>query len=253
MFGLDDLIVHLSSGASIGVVLLAAALLGLRHATDPDHIAAVTTLVASRQHSNRAAARLGAFWGLGHALTLVLFGLPILLFQEYLPGRLQQGAETVVAALIVFLALRLLVRWRHGFFSLHAHPHEHEHHRHRVRTPLGAFGIGLVHGIGGSAGVGVLLLAAIPSTPVAVASLLVLAVFTAVSMTVVTTGFGGDPGLSSRRCRVQRRRPCARGREPRVRAVVRGGGVEPRRLPVLRHAPSVLLCSVVSSDPREAR
>jgi high-affinity nickel permease len=190
MFGLDDLIVHLSSGASIGVVLLVAALLGLRHATDPDHIAAVTTLVASRQHSNRAAARLGAFWGLGHALTLVLFGLPILLFQEYLPGRLQQGAETAVAALIVFLALRLLVRWRHGFFSLHAHPHEHEHHHHSVRTPLGAFGIGLVHGIGGSAGVGVLLLAAIPSTSVAVGSLLVLAVFTAVSMTVVTTGFG---------------------------------------------------------------
>ena len=48
MFGLDYHIVHLSSGASIGVVLLVALLLGLRHATDPDHIAAVTTLVASR-------------------------------------------------------------------------------------------------------------------------------------------------------------------------------------------------------------
>ena len=59
-----------------------------------------------------------------------------------------------------------------------------------MRTPLGALGIGLVHGMGGSAGVGVLLLAAIPSTPVAVASLLVLAVFTAVSMTALTTGFG---------------------------------------------------------------
>ena len=196
MFGLDDHIVHLSSGASVGIVLLVAALLGLRHATDPDHIAAVTTLVASRQHSHRAAARLGAFWGLGHALTLVIFGLPILLFQEYLPERMQQGAETAVAALIVFLALRLLVRWRHGFFNLHAHPHEHEHHHHRVRTPLGAFAIGLVHGIGGSAGVGVLLLAAMPSTTLAVASLIVLAVFTAVSMTIVTTGFGAT--LSSR-------------------------------------------------------
>ena len=190
MFGLDDYIVNLSSGASIGVVLLVAVLLGLRHATDPDHIAAVTTLVASRQHASRAAARLGAFWGLGHAVTLVVFGLPILLFEQYLPERVQQGAETAVAALIVFLALRLLVRWRHGFFNLHAHPHEDEHHRHPVRTPLGAFGIGLVHGMGGSAGVGVLLLAAIPSTTVAIASLLVLAVFTAVSMTALTTGFG---------------------------------------------------------------
>ena len=63
-------------------------------------------------------------------------------------------------------------------------------HRHPVRSPAGAFGIGLVHGMGGSAGVGVLLLAAIPSTPVAVASLFVLALFTAVSMTAVTTGVG---------------------------------------------------------------
>jgi len=191
MFGLDDAIVHLSGGASVAVVILVAVLLGLRHATDPDHIAAVTTLVASGgERASRAAARLGAYWGLGHALTLLLFGLPILLFQQYLPERLQQGAETAVAALIVFLALRLLVRWRHGYFNLHAHPHEHEEHRHGVRTPLGAFGIGLVHGMGGSAGVGVLLLAAIPSTTVAVASLVVLALFTAVSMTIVTTGFG---------------------------------------------------------------
>lgn len=191
MFGLDDAIAGLSNGASVGVVILVAVLLGLRHATDPDHIAAVTTLVASGgERASRASARLGAFWGLGHALTLVLFGLPILLFQQYLPERVQQGAETAVAALIVFLALRLLVRWRHGYFNLHAHVHEDEHHHHRVRTPAGAFGIGLVHGIGGSAGVGVLILAAIPSTTIACIALIVLAVFTAVSMTLVTTGFG---------------------------------------------------------------
>ena len=191
MFGLDDAIAGLSNGASVGVVILVAVLLGLRHATDPDHIAAVTTLVASgSERASRASARLGAFWGLGHALTLVLFGLPILLFQGYLPERVQQGAETAVAALIVFLALRLLVRWRHGYFNLHAHVHEDEHHHHPVRTPVGAFGIGLVHGIGGSAGVGVLILAAIPSTTVACIALIVLAVFTAVSMTLVTTGFG---------------------------------------------------------------
>ena len=191
MFGLDDAIAGLSNGASVGVVILVAVLLGLRHATDPDHIAAVTTLVASGgERASRASARLGAFWGLGHALTLVLFGLPILLFQQYLPERVQQGAETGVAALIVFLALRLLVRWRHGYFNLHAHVHEDEHHHHPVRTPAGAFGIGLVHGIGGSAGVGVLILAAIPSTAVACVALVVLAFFTAVSMTLVTTGFG---------------------------------------------------------------
>lgn len=191
MFGLDDWIAGLSEGASVGVVLLVAAMLGLRHATDPDHIAAVTTLVASgRERAARSAARLGAWWGVGHALTLVVFGIPILLAERFLPERVQQGAETAVAALIVFLGLRLLVRWRHGYFDLHAHPHPEREHRHPVRTPAGAFGVGLVHGMGGSAGVGVLLLAAIPSETIAVASLLLLAAFTAISMTVVTMGFG---------------------------------------------------------------
>ena len=187
MFGLDDQLAGLSSGGSILVVMLVATLLGLRHATDPDHIAAVSTLVASgREQARRRAAELGAWWGLGHALTLVVFGIPILLFEAYLPETVQRGAETAVAAMIVYLAVRLLVRHRHG----------HDH-RHRVRRPLTAFGIGLVHGMGGSAGVGVLLLAAIPSKPLAVASLGVLAVFTAVSMTIVTTGFGA--GLAVRR------------------------------------------------------
>jgi hypothetical protein len=184
MFGLDDHIAQLSQGSSILIVLLVAVLLGLRHATDPDHIAAVTTLMASgREHARRRAAALGIWWGVGHAVTLVLFGVPILLFEAYLPDVVQRGAETAVAALIVYLAVRLLVRHRHR----HAHGHE-------VRRPLAAFGIGLVHGMGGSAGVGVLLLAAIPSTALAVSALVVLALFTAVSMTIVTTGFGATLG-----------------------------------------------------------
>jgi hypothetical protein len=122
-------------------------LLGLRHATDPDHLAAVTTLVASgEERAGRAAARLGAFWGIGHALALLAFGLPILLFQQFLPERVQQGAETAVAALIVFLALRLLVRWR---WALTCTPSA----RGRAPSPPRALGsalrIGLVHGTGG--------------------------------------------------------------------------------------------------------
>jgi high-affinity nickel permease len=191
MFGLDDWIAGFSEGAPILVVLLVGILLGLRHATDPDHIAAMTALVASgRERAARSAASLGAWWGIGHGITLVLLGIPILLAERFVPERVQQGAETAVAALIVFLAVRLLVRWRHGYFDLHAHPHREREHRHQVRTPLGAFGIGLVHGIGGSAGVGILLLATIPSQTVAIVSLVLLALFTAVSMAIVTVGFG---------------------------------------------------------------
>jgi hypothetical protein len=189
MFGIDDWIAGLSDGGSIVVVVAVAVLLGLRHATDPDHLAAVTTLVASgRKRATGAAARLGAWWGAGHALTLVVFGIPILLADRFLPDVLQRGTETAVAALIVFLAVRLIVRWRHGAFASDV-THDGGH-RHPVRSPVGAFGIGLVHGMGGSAGVCVLLLAAIPSPELALVGLFVLAFFTAVSMTVVTTGFG---------------------------------------------------------------
>ena len=186
---MDEWIAGLSGGASIAIVLLVAVLLGLRHATDPDHIAAVSTLVASgRERATAAAAHLGMWWGIGHAIALAAFGIPVLVAERYLPDTVQRGAETAVAALIVFLAIRLLVRWRHGAFA-RSDEHGTDHH-HPVRSPHAAFGIGLVHGMGGSAGVGVLLLAAIPSREVAVAALLVLALFTAVSMTIVTTGFG---------------------------------------------------------------
>jgi ABC-type nickel/cobalt efflux system permease component RcnA len=201
MFGLDDWIAGFSDGTTLWLVVLAAVLLGLRHATDPDHLAAVTTLVAStRDRATRTAASLGLAWGAGHAVSLFVFGLPILLLDRYLPERAQQGAETAVALVIVYLAVRMLVRWRRGVFHLHPHEHAglaHTHghaatsgHGHRTRTPLGAFAIGLVHGMGGSAGVGVLIVASVSSTALSVLALALLAAFTAVSMTLVSTGFG---------------------------------------------------------------
>ena len=186
MFGFDDRIASLSDGTSVWIVLVVAVLLGLRHASDPDHLAAVTTLVAGdRERAGRRAGALGIAWGLGHATTLFLFGVPILLLGSYLPQRVQQGAETAIGVMIVLLAVRLLVRWARGGLYLHAHPAAHG-----ARTRLGAYSIGLVHGMGGSAGVGVLIVASVDSTALALVSLFLLAVFTAVSMGVLSTGFG---------------------------------------------------------------
>lgn len=211
MFGLDDLIASYSDGAAVWIVLLVAILLGLRHASDPDHLAAVTTLLTgAREQAARTAAGLGLAWGAGHALTLFAFGLPILLLDKYLPERVQQAAETAIAFVVAYLAVRLLVRWRRGAFHVHEHDHAgtrhihlHGHvadqnhgHAHRARTRLGAFGIGLVHGMGGCAGVGILLVAAIESTWLSVAALALLAIFTGVSMTILSTGFGAT--LASR-------------------------------------------------------
>lgn len=186
MFGLDERIAAASNGASIWIVLAVAVLLGLRHATDPDHLAAVTTLVASGQErAARRAGELGLAWGLGHATTLFVFGLPILLLNSVLPLRVHQAAETTIGFVIVYLALRLLLRWRRGQLRLHAHPHAHG-----ARTRRAAFAIGLVHGMAGSAGVGVLVLASVRSTGLAIVCLAVLAVFTAVSMSVLSSGLG---------------------------------------------------------------
>ena len=85
MFGLDDRIAELAT-ARRSAVLAVALLLGLRHASDPDHLAAVSTLIASEPEDGTAArAGSGSAWGLGHATTLALFGLPIVLFNAYLP------------------------------------------------------------------------------------------------------------------------------------------------------------------------
>jgi len=199
MFGLDEHIAAFSNGGSLWIVLAVAVLLGLRHATDPDHLAAVSALVAGgREQATRRAGELGLAWSAGHAVTLFAFGLPILLLDSYLPERAQQAAETAIAVVIAYLAVRLLLRWRRGDYHEHVHGHGHEAHSHvharhdhrHPRSRLGAFGIGLVHGMGGSAGVGILLVASVESTPLAVVSLALLALFTAVSMTLLSGGFG---------------------------------------------------------------
>jgi ABC-type nickel/cobalt efflux system permease component RcnA len=214
MFGLDEKIAALNTGDAILIVIGVAILLGLRHATDPDHLTAVSTLVASEDdHGAKRAGTLGLSWGLGHATTLFIFGLPIVLFDRYLPDALQRAAEVAVGILIIGLAVRLLLRWRRGYFHSHEHrhdgaPHGHRHmherphaeddtaaHRHAHspalgRSPLQAYGIGLVHGMGGSAGVGLLLLAAIPDHVEGVVALVLFAVFTAISMAIASSSFG---------------------------------------------------------------
>jgi ABC-type nickel/cobalt efflux system permease component RcnA len=214
MFGIDDAIAGLGGSGEIVVALAIALLLGLRHATDPDHLTAVTTLMMSDDRRGpRRAAGLGLAWGAGHAATLFAVGLPVVLFDSYLPGWVQRALELAVGVVIVALAVRLLIRWQRGYFHAHAHSHgpvrhahahvhegearephppahEHRHGAELGRSPAAAFGIGLVHGAGGSAGVGVLLVAAVPGAGQAVAALAVLALGTALSMATVSAGLG---------------------------------------------------------------
>jgi high-affinity nickel permease len=212
MSSVDHWLAGIGRGGGITIALMAALLLGLRHATDPDHLTAVSTLALSDDRRGaRRAGSLGLSWGLGHATTLILLGLPAILLRRFLPDVLQHVAEGLIGVVIIALALRLLVRWRRGYFHSHVHrhgerwhthPHAHEgthahagDHRHKHaeklgRSPLAAYGIGLLHGLGGSAGVTLLLIGAIPNRAEATVALVIFALATAVSMSALSAGFG---------------------------------------------------------------
>jgi cytochrome c biogenesis protein CcdA len=200
------------------MALFAAVLLGLRHVVDPDHLTAVATLaLQERGVAGREAGTIGLCWGLGHAVTLMALGLPVVWLGRHLPGWIHTSAEVAIGVLIAALAARLLVRWRRGYFhshphthdgTEHAHPHAHEHaadsehpvvHEHAHadtlgRSPLAAFGIGLVHGVGGSAVAGVLLVAATPQRGQAALVLGLFALTIALAMAVVSAAFGHAVG-----------------------------------------------------------
>jgi len=202
VFGIDAWLEQwLHGGATLGVVLLASVVLGLRHASDPDHLAAVTSLIAGGDTTPRAhkAGLMGLSWGLGHATTLVLLGLPVLLFNRYLPSFAQRLVEVAIGCVIIGLALRLLLHSKHNWGHHHLFNKVQPHHVHEVvqhegrairRTPWGAYGLGLLHGAGGTAGLTLLLLARIPDRAAAGTALVLFALGTAMSMALLSTGFG---------------------------------------------------------------
>jgi len=198
---LDSLITGLFDGAPLLVALGIAFLLGLRHASDPDHLVAVTSLVAAEDGDTRKAARLGAWWGIGHAGALVALGIPLIAFKTELPAWLESGAEKTIGVVILVLAARVIVKWARGDYRATAHAHDDGHgrrrhlrrghgHRHaKARSPGQALSIGLLHGLAGTGAIVVLLIAALPSRLEAGLALAVFAPMSIVSMAALTATF----------------------------------------------------------------
>jgi hypothetical protein len=158
-------------------ILALGFLLGMRHATDPDHVVAVTTIV-SQQRSVARAAAVGALWGAGHTATIVLVGGSILLFRLAVPPRLGLALEFAVAVMLVLLGVRNLQagalragRGGRGAAAL---------------SPVRPIVVGFVHGLAGSAFVAMLVLTAIPSPVIGIVYLLVFGVGTVAGMTLIT-------------------------------------------------------------------
>ncbi len=200
-------------------------LLGMRHATDPDHVIAVTTIV-SRQQSIRRAGLIGILWGIGHTLTILFVGAAIILFNLAIPPRVGLTMEFAVGLMLIFLGILNLTgvtQWITNRFTpahthagaVHAHPHKHgvdahahihghnpEVHMHFEQKPEGNLQkalariglyqllrplvVGLVHGLAGSAAVALLVLATIRDPRWAIIYLLIFGVGTIAGMMLIT-------------------------------------------------------------------
>lgn len=156
-------------------VLIIGLLLGMKHATEADHLAAVATL-ATRQSSLVQTLRQGVAWGIGHTLTLMLFAGAVFAVGQVVSPTLEKALETAVGVMLVVLGvdvLRRLIRDRihfhvHRHASANEHVHAHSHrgegshadsphrHQHAKRWPVRALAVGVMHGLAGSAALVVL-------------------------------------------------------------------------------------------------
>jgi high-affinity nickel permease len=222
--------------APMGFVALGFTL-GMRHSTDPDHVIAVTAIL-TRERGIGAASRTGLIWGLGHSVTVLLVGFAIIFLRIQIPVRLGLMMEFAVALVLIVLGLpaaatvtRRMNGWLRapavvGVGQVHAHLHAHlgashshvhahedgadaSHHSHlfqhadalapQARPALKSFGVGLVHGLAGSAAIALVVLSAIPQPVWAVMYLAVFCTGVIAGMVLITTAIGAPMVLAADR------------------------------------------------------
>jgi len=225
--------------------------LGMRHATDADHVIAVTTIV-TRQRSIWKAAAIGGFWGVGHTLTIFGVGAAIILFDLVIPTRVGLSMELSVGLMLIILGVMNVFSFRkavpeavleahagsaavhthvhsHGdYVHSHAHSHSPESHSHsaehtpvawmdryfgetRLYQPLRPLLIGIVHGLAGSAAVALLVLTTIRDSRWAVVYLLVFGVGTIAGMMLITMSLASTFHFVGRSLNFSRRLAIASG------------------------------------------
>jgi sulfite exporter TauE/SafE len=205
--------------------LLLGVLLGMRHALEPDHLAAVSTLV-TRQRNPRAGAVVGAAWGLGHTIALLAVAVLLHLLQAQLPPALASAFELCVAVMLIALGVRSVQRalalgtggprftHHHGHGHGHAHGHAHlvhSHHGHADHVHVGSFTlarrpllIGLVHGLAGSGALTALAFANMPTTQARFWFMALFGVGSILGMAALTGLVGWPIARLSRNARVAR-------------------------------------------------
>jgi hypothetical protein len=163
---------------SILVVLGIGFVLGLKHATDPDHIVAVTTFIGKEKRIARGCA-IGLFWGLGHTLALSIVGLAVVGLKIPMSKWLAERLELGVAVMLIVLGARLIA-------TVHTKWHEHHHDFEWTRLGLRPLLVGIVHGTAGSAALTLLVLSTISSTVHALLYILIFGIGSMVGMVLIS-------------------------------------------------------------------
>ena len=220
--------------ATLLAIMLVGLFLGMRHATDPDHVIAVTTIV-SRQRSISQAALIGIFWGIGHTITIFGVGTAIILFSVVIPARVGLSMELSVGLMLILLGVLNLtgvMRWINerftpldragrlnfaakGDFATSLQPHVTQKSDNDAMLPSRWFGravsrmglfqtlrpllVGIIHGLAGSAAVALLVLTTIHNPWWALVYLLVFGFGTIAGMMLITSAIAMPIAYSDKR------------------------------------------------------
>lgn len=192
--------------APLGGILLGL-LVGMRHAFEPDHLTAISNLVVETSGARRGAL-LGAIWGLGHTLSLLVVGLVLLLVGAVLPANLAAGFECAVAVMLIVLGARSILHAARtgGSVTRHSHgAHEHEHASEAAHLHLGAktfawrpLAIGLVHGLAGSGALTALVFAELPGNALRIAYITLFGLGSVAGMAIISGVAGASLGAVAR-------------------------------------------------------
>jgi hypothetical protein len=197
---------------SLAAALGLGFLLGLRHALDADHVAAVSTFVSQERGILRSCLR-GTFWGIGHTVALLAAGIAVFAFKLHISPAVEQGLETMVGLVLILLGGHVLLRTL-GALSVHRHQHSHggaphshlhlhvgdadeHHHVHLWRGAPQPLLMGLLHGLAGSGALVLLVLASLPSPGAALAYIFVFGVGSTAGMLVLSGLIGLPFALSA--------------------------------------------------------
>src|SRR4051812_48201463 len=204
--------------ATLLSVLALGFILGIKHAIEPDHVIAVST-IASRSKKLWHASLAGIFWGIGHTITLFIIGISLILMKGEIPEKWAMSLEFSVGIMLVFLGVKTIV----SFKNIHVHKHQHdrdnhkhvhshqsssEHnhkHHHQNATYLGSTLIGLVHGLAGSGAMVLLTMSTVKSIGEAAIYILIFGAGTVIGMLFFTTIIGIPFMLSKKRRTISRK------------------------------------------------